>query len=149
MTYAVVVGVNDMSRCVPQLKINTHRTRDEMGVSAAVANGKLRQALFRPGTRALCKCAAGACDQSECNELWIFDEVGNKIACFYGTDFRAQDENNSVAGVSGLCIYRMPAQKKEEGNTTQDAVPPVSLNEQIAEVNRRNAEFWRTHGKQE
>lgn len=117
-------------------KINAH-THDE--ASPAAANGPLRTVLFRPGTRAICKCSAGECAPEDCDELFVVDAAGVHVATFHGTQYRATDETNSGgSGLSGLCIYRMPSR-------TNDALVDAEvlrIQTRLAEMNRRNAEFW-------
>ncbi|MGA8762490.1 MAG: hypothetical protein WB562_06335 [Candidatus Sulfotelmatobacter sp.] len=125
-------------RCKPpQKRIDTHRTQDS--ASPLMANGPLRTALFRPGTAAQCKCSAGECSPEDCDELWIFDETGTRIACFYGSDFRATDEENSGgSGVSGLCVYKMPA--RTEDAAIDKAV--LQIRQRLHDINVANAAFW-------
>jgi hypothetical protein len=134
-------------RCKPhQRKINTHPpTRDSVMVTDSVANGALRTALFRPGTRAQCKCAAGACAPDVCDELWIYDAGGDRIACFYGREFRATDEDVSVGDVSGLCVYKMP--KATSDAAIDKAV--LQIRQRLSDVNTANAAFWATRNTEE
>jgi hypothetical protein len=114
-----------IARCNEGKKIiDTHPSRDAASPGAAVS---LKIAAFKPGTTAACKCASGACKPSECDELWISDEQGTKIACFYGRDWRA------VSDASGLLtVFRMPA------GTTQDASKRLML----SELNQIHREFY-------
>jgi hypothetical protein len=121
-----------------KLKIDIHRTRDAVMVSDAVANGPARTAIFRPGTRAICKCAAGECAPGDCDELWVYDVDNNKIACFYGNQFRATDETGSGGAPSGLCVYRVPSTTGDKA--IDDAV--LGIQKRLADINKANAEFW-------
>jgi hypothetical protein len=117
-------------------KINTH-THDE--ASPAAANGPLRTALFRPGTRAICKCAAGECAPADCDELYILDAADVHVATFHGTQYRATDETNSGGGgLSGLCVYRLPT---TTGDAATDAAAALIRN-RLAEMNLANQAFW-------
>ena len=121
-----------MMRCRSQKKINIHPTRDS--VTDAAANGPLRVALFRPGSKAQCACAAGECRAEVCDTLYVFDESGANVATFRGAHFRATDEQTSQ-GVSGLCIYKVPVGTRDERH--------LPLSDALARMNQRNAEFWK------
>jgi hypothetical protein len=86
-----------------------HASRNLAVVTDAAANGPLRAALFAPGTRAICKCAAGECAREDCDALYIVDSNDARIAAFYGADFRAANETTS----GGLSVYRMPARTND------------------------------------
>jgi hypothetical protein len=128
-------------RCKHKMKIETHRTRDE--VSPAVANGPLRVALFRPGTRTTCKCMAEGSDASTCDALYVMDADGNQIATFHGTQYRAADETNSGDGLpSGICIYATPTRTSDEDRLSH-------LQSALVRLNQKNAEFWRSRYDEE
>jgi hypothetical protein len=124
-------------KCKPIRRVSLHRTRDAATYDAAM--GPLRYALFRPGTQAQCKCEAGECGPEDCDELWICDPSGNRIACFYGSEFRAVEEENSGGSqLRGLCVYKMPSQEDKDPRT-QDAKPVTPT---LADINRKHRQLW-------
>lgn len=117
------------------IRTHHHLTRDS--ASPTLANGSLRVALFRPKSDAVCRCAAGECKQADCDALYVLDSAGEHLATFHGSAFRAIDEENaSGTGVSGLCIYKMPS-------NTRDNDRLLALRDALARLNRKNAEYWK------
>jgi hypothetical protein len=117
-------------------KIEVHRPRGIVMTSDALANGALRVALFKPGTRAICKCAAGDCAPDQCDALYLIDSDDNHIATFHGSQFGAANETDSEgSGVSGLCVYRTP-------QATRDDNRLLRLRDALVKMNEQNATFW-------
>ena len=127
-------------QCKSQQKIDTHHTRDAASLQAA--NGPLRVALFRPGSRGVCKCQAeDGVDPADCDALYVMDSDGAHIATFHGSEFRAADEENSGgAGLSGLCVYKMPMPTRDKAECCRSM---------LTALNRRNAAFWQRRNAEE
>jgi hypothetical protein len=114
-------------------KITQHKPRrGEPGVTNDAAQA-MRIAIFKPGCRAMCKCAAGLCSEEDCNEMGIFDANDEQL-CSFGPEFRAADEPaTATMPVGGLVVYRIPNARQN----TQDANVQA-----VRELNRRHREFW-------
>jgi hypothetical protein len=114
--------------------INAHRTRDAVTFSDAAAE-QSAVAVFRKGHNATCRCMAEeGCTPEECDSLYITDENGAHWATLQGAALRARQlQNGSIA------IYRASVQT---GDAAIDRAVGM-IRERLAEVNRRNAEFWR------
>ena len=109
-------------RAKQQAKIESHRTRDEVSEGGARA---LEVARIPPGHGVSCRCSEGECTQDKCDQLYVHDESGARVATFHGFGMGAKQMADG-----GICVYRLPQ------TSTHDRAP-------LAELNRKHETFWR------
>lgn len=131
-----------IARCSARM-VQIH-TQDSGAVAVSDAAAEsLRSALFRPGHTATCKCQAGECDRGQCDELRIHDDKGQKVACFYGRDWRAHD--SEVGNVRGLVVYRAPSAQHastQDGGSELVNVTPDAQRAGLRAINEANRQHW-------
>jgi len=111
-------------RCTQRQPIAFHPTRD-----AAMSDGaatQLQVAMFRPGSKAICRCQSGECAPPECDALYVTDAAGNRGCTFHGKQYRAMEKDD------GLCVYKLSPQQ------AHDSRPKIT----IADVDRMNREMY-------
>jgi hypothetical protein len=113
-----------IARCTQRQPIAFHPTRDA-DMSAAAAN-TLQVAMFRSGSKAICKCQNGECAPADCDALYVLDAAGNRGATFHGKQYRAMEKDG------GLCVYKLSAQQ------ALDSRPKIT----VADVDRMNREAY-------
>lgn len=105
--------------------VNTHSTRDAITFTDAAAE-KTALLLLRRGLNYTCRCSTGACSPEECDEAYVTDESGERLATLHGWNLRARALENGATA-----IYR--AATKDQSR---------SHGEILRTLNRQAEKFW-------
>ncbi len=121
-------------RCNPKMKIEAHRTKDEVSPAATKV---LQVAAFPSDHSAICNCSAsnGKMKPEDCDGLCIYDGDNAEVAQFKGKQFRAQSAEDG-----GIRVYSMPG-------ATQDRA--FNLGNALQALNEKNEAFWRSRYDEE